>query len=206
MQTAKLFLLGMFHGGTALIFSPAARAAETTSFHFDFGGGPAVAGHIQIAPTNFYFDAVGYGFEPGADMTVTGGCVTSTKPFYFSVKLPEGNYRVTVKLGDKTGESTVTVKAGLRRLMLEQVHTAPGKIVTRSFSVNLRRPQVAGDGEVRLEPREMGSEKWDGDDKLPLAKFIVRDFKGFDPAHPDSLADFKMPASPNVSNEKPLGN
>jgi len=43
-------------------------------------------------------------------------------------------------------------------------------------------------------------------DKLPLAKFIADDFKGFDPAHPDSLAHFQMPASPIKSSEKPLGN
>jgi lysophospholipase L1-like esterase len=168
MQTAKRFLLEMFLCGTVLSFSPAARAAEIASFHFEFGGGPVLAGHIQIAPTNFYSDAVGYGFEPGADVTVAGGCVTSTNPFYFSVKLPEGNYRVTITLGNKAGESTTTIKAELRRLMLEAVHTAPEKTVTRSFIVNLRRPQVAGDGEVRLKPREMGSEKWDWDDKLTL--------------------------------------
>jgi hypothetical protein len=43
-------------------------------------------------------------------------------------------------------------------------------------------------------------------DNLPLAKFIVDDFKGFDPAHPDSVADFQMAASPIKSSEKPLGN
>ena len=42
--------------------------------------------------------------------------------------------------------------------------------------------------------------------KLPLAKFIVDDFKGFDPAKPDAVASFEMPASPTVSKEKPLGN
>jgi len=42
--------------------------------------------------------------------------------------------------------------------------------------------------------------------KLPPAKFTVRDFKRFEPAHPDSVTDFKMPASPNNSAEKPLGN
>ena len=43
-------------------------------------------------------------------------------------------------------------------------------------------------------------------DKLPLAKHIVDDFKGFDPAHPDSVADFQMPPSPVSSTEQPLGN
>jgi lysophospholipase L1-like esterase len=42
--------------------------------------------------------------------------------------------------------------------------------------------------------------------KLPLAKFIVNDFKGFDPAHPDSPEKFEMAVSPKSSAAKPLGN
>jgi lysophospholipase L1-like esterase len=42
-------------------------------------------------------------------------------------------------------------------------------------------------------------------DHLPLAKFIVNGFH-FDPAHPDSLADFHIPVSPIYSSVKPLGN
>jgi lysophospholipase L1-like esterase len=43
-------------------------------------------------------------------------------------------------------------------------------------------------------------------EKLPLAKFIVDDFGDFDPAKPDAVATFEMPASPMASKEKPLGN
>ena len=43
-------------------------------------------------------------------------------------------------------------------------------------------------------------------DQLPLAKFIVDDFGVFDPAKPDDVTTFEMPASPTVSTEKPLGN
>jgi lysophospholipase L1-like esterase len=42
--------------------------------------------------------------------------------------------------------------------------------------------------------------------KLPLAKSIVSDFGEFDPAHPDSVAGFNLPASPGFDSEKPLGN
>ena len=42
--------------------------------------------------------------------------------------------------------------------------------------------------------------------KLPLARSIVDDFGDFDPAKPDAVATFEMPASPNASQEKPLGN
>jgi lysophospholipase L1-like esterase len=42
-------------------------------------------------------------------------------------------------------------------------------------------------------------------DKLPLATFLVDDFS-FDPAKPDDVNKFEMPASPMASKEKPLGN
>jgi hypothetical protein len=43
------------------------------------------------------------------------------------------------------------------------------------------------------------------DQKLPLAKFIVDEFTSFDPAHPDDPLTFAVPASPNFSNQRPLG-
>jgi lysophospholipase L1-like esterase len=43
-------------------------------------------------------------------------------------------------------------------------------------------------------------------DNLPLAKFIVDDFGDFDPAKPDEVNKFVMPASPMTTKEKPLGN
>lgn len=108
-----------------------------------------------------YSEEKGYGLEEGSD--------PAHPPYYFSVRVPEeGNHRVTVKLGDSEAASVTTVKAELRRLMLERVRTAPGEMVTRTFIVNVRRPQIAGGGEVRLKDREKTSEKWAWDDKLTL--------------------------------------
>jgi lysophospholipase L1-like esterase len=39
---------------------------------------------------------------------------------------------------------------------------------------------------------------------LDLAKYIVDDFKDFDPSHPDPVEDFKLPHSPRVTNIAPL--
>jgi lysophospholipase L1-like esterase len=90
-------------------------------------------------------------------------------PFYFSVPVgEEGNYRVTVKLGDEKEPTVTTVKAELRRLMLERVRTAPGQFVTKTFLVNVRRPEIPGGGEVRLKPREHTSEAWAWDDRITL--------------------------------------
>ena len=116
-----------------------------------------------------YSAETGYGLEPGGSVTAAGGCLTTTEPpFYFSVKTPEeGNYRVTVKLGDPKAASVTTVKAELRRLMLERVRTEPGRFETRSFLVNVRTPKFPG-GEVRLKDREKNSEAWAWDDRLTL--------------------------------------
>ncbi|MES2463293.1 MAG: hypothetical protein V4671_22190, partial [Armatimonadota bacterium] len=77
------------------------------SFRFDFGPSKAVApGYVKVAPGIAYTDEQGFGFEEGA-AAVTGidrggsdplrdDFCTSDRPFLFSVRLPEGNYRVTL--------------------------------------------------------------------------------------------------------------
>ncbi|HLK68792.1 MAG TPA: rhamnogalacturonan acetylesterase [Bryobacteraceae bacterium] len=137
-----------------LLFAAASHAQK-----FDFGGGPALPGSIKVSPGAPYSDASGYGFESATDRP----------PFYFSVKVPaEGNYRVTVTLGDRARDSVTTVKAELRRLMLERVRTRAGQFETRTFIVNTRTPGIPGGGEVRLKDREKTSEAWAWDDKLTL--------------------------------------
>jgi lysophospholipase L1-like esterase len=103
------------------------------------------------------------------------------KPFYYSIRVPEGNWRVTLSLGDPAAASITTVKAESRRLMLENVTTAAGEIVERSFIVNVRTPRLEppplnapGGTEVRLNERERGVLHWD--DKLTL------EFNGAAPA------------------------
>ncbi len=129
---------------------------------------------VQFTAANqpVYSDELGYGFEPGPTVTGVdhGGkpFVTSDKPFYFSAAVPEGNYLVTVALGDPEGESTTTIKAELRRLMVEKVHTTRARIETVKFIVNVRTPQISTGGEVRLKPREKTTEAAAWDNKLTL--------------------------------------
>ena len=141
----------------------AASEQQEAGWRFDFGSGKAADGYVQILPTTVYSDELGYGFEPGAvveavdrggDDLLKDDFCTSDKPFRFSVKAPEGNYKVTLILGDGVGESTTTVKAELRRLMLEKVQTKAGQFETRTIAVNIRTPKIAGDGQVKLKDRE----------------------------------------------------
>jgi len=147
------------------------------ALRFDFGPGKVAAGYKQVLAENTYNKLIGYGFEPGANVTcvnrnlgdeVRSDLCSSDKPFYFSVALPEGDYRVTVTFGDAERETVTTVKAELRRLMIERVATQPGKFVTRTFTVNVRTPTIPGVGEVKLKDREKTTEAWAWDEKLTL--------------------------------------
>jgi lysophospholipase L1-like esterase len=145
--------------------------AAPADFQFHFGPGHSAWTHTHdIAPTLAYSDARGYGFEGPAGIREAANCVTSDTPFFFSVKLAEGNYNVEVELGgDGPRGSDTTVKAELRRLMLQDVRTKGSQTVTRTFTVNVRTPQIAGDGQVHLKkPRETTDEAWAWDDKLTL--------------------------------------
>jgi lysophospholipase L1-like esterase len=85
----------------------------------------------------------------------------SDAPFFFSADVPEGNYNVTVTLGGGSRESVTTVKAEARRLVLEKVRTAPGESATRTFTVNVRYPEMKSGQRVRLKPRELDNLDWD---------------------------------------------
>jgi lysophospholipase L1-like esterase len=158
--------------------SLSATAAELHfPLKFDFGSGSTSAGYTPVAPTNVYSREIGWGFETnslitavdrGGDDALQSDFCTSTHGFYFSAAVPEGNYRVTVALGDAKGASTNTIKAELRRLMIENVTTRPGEFTKQTFIVNVRTPKIANDGEVKLKPRERVSEFWAWDEKLTL--------------------------------------
>lgn len=146
-----------------------AGLAATTAWRFDFGPGPVADGWQPVHAGTAYTAARGFGFEPGAAIeeidrggdALRGDFCTSARPFFFSVDLPEGNYRVQLVLGDHGGESHTTVKAESRRLMLESVDTKKGEVATATFLVNIRTPDIPGGGQVRLKPREIGALHWD---------------------------------------------
>jgi lysophospholipase L1-like esterase len=140
----------------------------TFAQRFAFGTGTSSAGSKQVLGDTSYSKVQGYGFEPGSMVTCLERSCSSDKPFYFSVALPEGSYTVRITFGDAKIETVTTVKAELRRLILERVVTLPGKFVTETFAVNIRTPNIAGRGEVKLKDREKTTEAWAWDDKLTL--------------------------------------
>ncbi len=82
---------------------------------------------------------MGYGFLGTA-------APAANEPQVFAVDVEEGNYDVTIRFGNPTAPTSTTIKAESRRLMLENIETAPGKSETRTFTVNVanRRSAPAG--------------------------------------------------------------
>ncbi len=153
--------------------------STVSSYKFYFGTGSAPAGFTKITPDMGYNDQRGYGFDRATKVSVVPkdkssaeGIITADSQFYFSTALPEGNYKVTVTLGNPTAATNTSVKAELRRLMLENIATKPGEYSTQTFIVNTRRPEYPG-GVVSLKGgppmyREDHSEAWDWDKGLTL--------------------------------------
>jgi lysophospholipase L1-like esterase len=154
--------------GAAVAFAVAALPASAAApAQFTFGTGKPAAGYTAVTTDMAYSGERGFGFERG---TVPN----AGKPFFFTVDVPEGNYNVTVTLGDDKLATATTVKAELRRLMLENVATRPGESVKRTFTVNTRTPQIAAAGNIAAdvvklkEPRESVQKAWTWDRKLTL--------------------------------------
>lgn len=139
----------------ALGYSALAQAAEPYKIGFD------------AAPERYSRER-GHGYEPGAELQAgPQGLSSKGQPFFYSVDLPAGNYRVSLDFGDAAAGAG-TVRAELRRLMLEDT------TARRSFTVNVRTPDIPAGagleaGRVALKaPRETIEEAWAWDAKLTL--------------------------------------
>lgn len=115
----------------------------------------------QLSDTTRYSPKTEYGYD--FSPTPSKG---NKKPFYYSVKVPDGNYMITVKIGSKKQAGITTVRAESRRLYVQQQGTKKGQYVEVSFLVNKRTPFISEKENVKIKDREAGSLTWD--DKLTL--------------------------------------
>jgi lysophospholipase L1-like esterase len=176
-------------GSLTAFSADADSSAETRAFTANRSHG--APGWTIVTPESWYDPDSGWGFEKGATLHSDGPTITSESPFRFSVRLPEGVYRVRVGLGRDDTDSVTTIKAEARRLMLEQVPVAKGQTVLREFLVHIRTPQIAEERTVKLKQREKDNETVTWDDRLTL------EFNG---EHPGlrSLEIMPAPESPVV--------
>ncbi|KFC18287.1 rhamnogalacturonan acetylesterase [Chryseobacterium sp. FH1] len=166
--------------------------AQQTSFKFDFGTDRTENGFIPITSTSKFDKKIGYGFMDISGLksvdnggnALMGDFITSDEPFYFSVAIPEGNYNITLNLGDTKGASETTVRVENRRLMLNDIKTKKVEIVEKQITVHVKDSIIRNQegiqiGIVKLKPRERKYLHWDNlftiefNDKAPKVCSVI---------------------------------
>ena len=154
-----------------LVFSFSLLVSSAQTYSFDGRDKDA----IQVRPTDVFTMEKGYGYDfqeviAEARKSQNETFHLSDGIFYFSVAVPDGNYKVTVTLGSKKSKGNTTVRAESRRLFVQNVETKKGEFKTCSFIVNKRNTTILlPDGKtdrVRIKKREESKMNWD--DKLTI--------------------------------------
>lgn len=87
--------------------------------------------------------------------------IYGVNPIDFKVKVPDGNYRVTVTLGSKKRAAQTVVRAESRRNFTDLVTTKKGKFQTVTFTVSKHQAAIDANRGVKLKPREVYRKNWD---------------------------------------------
>jgi lysophospholipase L1-like esterase len=139
-------------------------------FRFDFGSEQANSDWVAVTKKTVYSAEKGFGLIPSGEMDTGNNAglakpnadyLSSKKPFYFSVDLPEGHYRVLITLGGLAEGSSTTLKVESRRLLFENVKTASGKTVRKMVVADVRYPQMKNQEGIKLKERELNYLNWD---------------------------------------------
>ncbi len=143
------------------------KTIEKQIFHFGEKLGKS-ENAVVINKMLSYDSAIGYGFDfnTTANVKLNSNSFAVEKPTYFSVKLPEGNYQVSVTFGSSTKNTNTTIKAESRRLMLDQYLLKKGETTIKTFNVNVRFPKIDEKSQIQLKDRDLVQLNWD--DKLTL--------------------------------------
>lgn len=135
---------------------------------FNFDSSKKSDKSINVLSADNYEENKGYGFdfETAVNTAFSPKGLSITKSTYFSVKIPEGNYKVKITFGSDNKDSNITVKAESRRVMIDQLSIKKGKSAIQEFNLNIRNSYIDNSNSIKLKDREKGDLNWD--DKLTL--------------------------------------
>lgn len=117
------------------------QAAQVEKISKKFKFGAAADGFTQVKFDAPYSKEAGFGFDLGTSAQAKSEAgvesATSDKPFYFSVAVPEGTYKVTLTISDAT-----FVKAETHRLMVEAAAAPTGKLIEKTIALHVHVPKM----------------------------------------------------------------
>ena len=144
----RYFIISVFFSLSAVLSLNAARngSVQPLSYSFD-------------RPCGLYTEQSGAGLD-FTDVPALGSMLSGrdkavpSEPVYFSVKVPDGNYRVTVTLGSKRRAADTWVRAESRRHYSDEIVTKKNKFETFTFVVNKHNPQIDAKTKVKLKTQK----------------------------------------------------
>ena len=154
MKKQLLFTLLLFWG---------INTQATTPLSFQFGTKAKHSKATRVDQTTIYNNNSGYGFDfqNTENVEIKAHYCTSSKPFYFSVKVPEGVYEVEIVIGAEDLHTNTTLKAESRRLMFHDLVLAPSETVTKTVMIDIRNPKINDKEAMLLKSREINDLNWD---------------------------------------------
>ena len=125
---------------------------------------------FDLTKDNIYSDKTGYGY----DFDTKPQTETNKKPAYFSIKVNDGNYKVTLEIGSDKYDADTTIRAESRRLLIHNLSTKKGEFKKFTFVIHKRSPYISDGTQVKIKDREKNYLNWD--EKLTF------EFNGNNPA------------------------
>lgn len=113
-------------------------------------------------PQPGYNEQAGFGY----DRNTSPVSKKQNRPMFFSVRVPEGDYKVTVTLGSRQYAGITALRAETRRMVVERIITKKGELRDVTFNVNVKTAYIDGQKTVKLQNRE--KEDWGWDNRLTL--------------------------------------
>lgn len=175
---------------TVAAMCTATMSAQEWYFRFTTDKRVKTEGAVQVLPSQRYGTEVEYGL----DLVPSPKTLDGTEPWFFSLRVPDGNYRVTLTLGSRKRAAVTTVRAESRRLFVENLATRKGELREVSFIVNKHSPDLPDGKRVNIKKREETKLNWD--DRLTI------EINGDAPA----CAAMRIEAAPDVPTVFLCGN
>lgn len=154
-----------------LIFSNSTfgQNANIKELHYYFGtkesNNAVSVSHAKVFKENYGFD-----FQTSSFVKMKKHYMLATETVYFSIAIPDGNYKVTIKLGSETASTINTIKAESRRAMVCEEQTNVGEVISKTFAIDVKNAKINNTETVNLKDRERLALNWDEKLTLEFAK------------------------------------
>jgi fibronectin type 3 domain-containing protein len=137
--------------------TPTTPTADAKRFDFGMWNSPVESGYTRVAENTTYSSTLGYGWQSGTTASRNRGIGSALEADFnftpagvFAVDLPNGDYQVTVTLGDRGPYVHDLMGVFLEGKQVGTVSTGAGQMVASTYSVRV------ADGQLTVLLKDLG--------------------------------------------------